>query len=408
MRILFLTETIPAPLDSGGRIKTFHTLGMLATRHEISCQTFIRTPGQRAHAALLEDRCESVALHLVPRSPLREAISAVRALGTGRPFTLVRHNHRAAHAAIRALARREPFDLVYCDHLSMVQYGRGLGLPLLYDAHNVEWELVARHATTLARPARAAARLEAARLRLEEARACREASLVLTLTEANERALRLLAPSSRIRTLPIALDVRGTPRTLKPASTPHVLFVGGLHWPPNAQGLEWFVTHIWPIVRHSVPDARMFCVGRASAAQRARLEKATNVSVVGAVDNVEPWFRDARVLAVPLQSGSGMRVKILDAFARRLPVVATPVGWEGIDAVAGRHLLSADGPEAFARELVRVLRDPDLAEALAEAGHRLALDRYDLASVIRQLLAAVEGAASPGARSPAGRLKTAG
>jgi glycosyltransferase involved in cell wall biosynthesis len=400
MRILFLTETIPAPLDSGGRIKTFHTLGVLSSRHEVHCHAFIREPGQRAHAAMLEGRCASLMLHVVGRSTWREATIAARAALTARAYTLARHLHRSASQAIADHARREGFDLVYCDHLSMAAYAQGLGLPVIYDAHNVEWQLVMRHGDLLPWPGPLAARIEAARVRREEAHACARAALVLAVSDVDAHSLRRLAPGASVRVVPIAIDANAMPgRMLRPPGD-QVLFVGGLHWPPNAAALEWFLERVWPDVIRTVPAARLTCVGRATPDQRRRLERVPGVQTTGGVVDVEPWFRQAKAMVVPLRSGSGMRVKILDAFARRLPVVSTSVGYEGIEANADQHLLAADAPDAFARHVVAVLRDESLAEQLAASARHLVLERYDVRTIAPALLAAIDEAAG---RGPTGR-----
>jgi glycosyltransferase involved in cell wall biosynthesis len=392
MRILFLTETIPAPLDSGGRIKTFHTLGVLSSRHEVHCHAFIRTAEQQAYAAMLQTRCASLTLHAVARSPWREMALAARAAMTGRAYSLTRHVHHRVRRAIARHAQREPFDLVYCDHLSMTAYGRGLGPPIVYDAHNVEWELVRRHADLLPWPGPALAKIEAARVRRDEAQACRGAAIVLAVSQVDARSLERLAPEARLRVVPIAIDARGiAPRAAAPDGD-QVLFVGGLHWPPNASALDWFVERVWPEVRRHAPTARLVCVGRSTPEQRRRLERTSGVQVTGAVDDVEPWFRQARTMIVPLRSGSGMRVKILDAFARGVPVVSTSVGHEGIDVLAGHHLLVADEPGPFGEHVVSLLRDSRLACRLAGRAQDLVRERYDVHAIAPALLDALEEA----------------
>jgi glycosyltransferase involved in cell wall biosynthesis len=101
------------------------------------------------------------------------------------------------------------------------------------------------------------------------------------------------------------------------------------------------------------------------------------VVVTGYVADLQPVLDQSALLVVPLLSGSGMRVKILEAFARGIPIVSTTIGVEGIDARHGEHLLVADSPEDFARAVARLLRDPDLAARLARAGRQLVEARYD-------------------------------
>jgi glycosyltransferase involved in cell wall biosynthesis len=110
------------------------------------------------------------------------------------------------------------------------------------------------------------------------------------------------------------------------------------------------------------------------------------VNFVGHVVDVEPYFRRCRAMVVPLRSGSGMRVKILDALARGIPTVTTTVGCEGIDAESGRHLLIADAPSAFADSVIRLLTDNGLSEMISAEARTLAQTKYDVSVVGRQTL----------------------
>jgi glycosyltransferase involved in cell wall biosynthesis len=121
------------------------------------------------------------------------------------------------------------------------------------------------------------------------------------------------------------------------------------------------------------------------------------------VGDVQPHFQQSRVMVVPLRSGSGMRVKILDAFARGVPVVSTRIGIEGIAAIDNQHLLIADSAEEFAAATVRVLEDRALAERLSRAARELVLTEYDVAIVARRMLDAVDSLSRNRAHDPRNR-----
>jgi glycosyltransferase involved in cell wall biosynthesis len=379
MRILFLTETIPYPLDSGGRIKTFHTLHALAGEHEIHCHAFIRDEAQRTHATELERCCASVTLHLRPRSLAREGRALVRSLLTGTPLTVARHFDRRVLAQLRNACRTHRCDAGYYDHLSMLEYARRLPLPIIHDAHNVEYELVRRYASTLG-PSLAGmvAGREWRLVRAYERARYAACNLVLAVSGRDAAAIRDLGgPSVDVRVLPIAVDARGVvPLGPRPVA-PSLLYVGGLHWPPNADAVAYFVSDIWPLIRQAVPAATFTVVGRDDVPMAASLSRVPGVRLTGYVDDITPYFEGARAVVVPLRSGGGMRVKILETFARGVPVVSTSIGVEGIDAVPGVHLLTADDASAFAREAVRLLRDDALTVSLAGAARELAVTRYD-------------------------------
>jgi glycosyltransferase involved in cell wall biosynthesis len=392
MRILLITETVPYPLDGGGRIKTWHTLEALGREHEVHLHAFVRTAQQREQAAgPLSRICASVTLHLVPRSVPREAAYLVRSLRQRLPLTVVRHYTAEAMRMVEAHCRDVRIEAIYCDHLSMLEYGRRLALPLVHDAHNVEHRLVRRYAHSLGRAD--ARRLlfdrEAGLLHDYEASVYARCALIFAVSEVDAETIRALAPGVPVVPVPIAVDARALAPVDRLTDAPEILFVGPQDWPPNAEAVEFFLQAIWPTVRAKVPGARVTVVGRGEGAARARWRHDAAVEFTGWVEDVEPWFRRSRAMVVPLRSGSGMRVKILDALARGVPVVTTTVGVEGIAATDGEHVLVADAPAAFAAAVVRVLEDRTVAERLSRAGRSLAIRSYDTSAVARLQLEAL-------------------
>lgn len=384
MRVLFLTETIPYPLDTGGRIKTYHTLQMLEGQHEVHCHAFVRHESQLRYDASLAPLCQSLTLHMVSRSLPRELRYLARSVVSRVPFTVTRHFEPAAFAKMQAQTASLPFDAVYCDHLSMMEYGKRLGLPIMHDAHNVEYRIFQRYAAALGiSPRRLLAEREWRLLERYERKAYQMCDLIFAVSDVDAEEIRKLAGRSpRIVAVPISVDAEGLKPSWPLTTEPEVLFVGGLHWPPNVDAVNYLLDKIWPLVRRERPDARLTIVGG------GKLGKGDDegVTFAGRVEHVEPYFAKSRVLVVPLRSGSGMRVKILDGFARGVPVVSTSVGAEGISAIPGTHFLAANDPTPFAEAVVALLADSARAQELAVAARRLVLEHYDRAAVGRSVL----------------------
>jgi polysaccharide biosynthesis protein PslH len=388
MRLLFLTETIPFPPDSGGRIKTYNTLRILSQEHEVHCHALVREQARLRFEQDLARVCASASLHLVKRHPVGELQTAVASLLTGEPFLVRRHFHRQVLKQLVAASRRHPFDAIYCDHLSMIEYGRRLRLPVVLDAHNVEFEIVRRYAQTLAwSPARLFAELEWRRLERYERRwypACR---LAFAVSDVDARTIGAFAGTAvPIVVVPISVDLTSVPARPALVNDPEILFVGGLRWPPNADAVEYFIRDIFPAVRESVPDARVTVVGKDPEPVVRHLGHPPGVRFVGHVENVEHYFARSRVMVVPIRSGSGMRVKILDGLARQLLTVTTTVGCEGIDVVPGTHLLVGDTPAEFARLVTCALKDDVLTNAVTKAGRELVVEKYSMPAIADRVL----------------------
>jgi glycosyltransferase involved in cell wall biosynthesis len=154
------------------------------------------------------------------------------------------------------------------------------------------------------------------------------------------------------------------------SAPPTLLLAGVLFYPPNADGARWLTRRVLPHLRRLVPDVRLRLVG-ASWPPVQELHDPPAVTVVGRVPHMRPELDRADAIVVPIRFGSGTRVKILEAFAHRIPVVSTTIGAEGLDVEHDRHLLLADDPQQFAACCSRILTDTALRARLADAGEEL-------------------------------------
>ena len=177
--------------------------------------------------------------------------------------------------------------------------------------------------------------------------------------------------------MPIAVD----PDTVQPVisvgdDTPTILHVGTMFWPPNVAGVLWFAQHVLPLVWATVPDARFVVVGKNPPPSICSLGADPRIEILGYVEDIRPFVESADLFVVPLESGGGMRVKILDAWLSGRPIVSTSIGAEGIAVSHEQNLLLADGPAAFAEAAVRLLVDPALNQRLRQAGRAWVEEKY--------------------------------
>jgi glycosyltransferase involved in cell wall biosynthesis len=182
----------------------------------------------------------------------------------------------------------------------------------------------------------------------------------------------------------------GDPSAARP---PVILFQGSLEYPPNIDAAEWLTNDIAPLIRAVVPGSEVRLVGIPATSVKW-LHRAGVVTVVGQVPSMEDELERASVAVVPVRYGSGTRVKILESFAHRVPVVSTTVGAEGLDVEDGVHLLLADDPVEFAAATVRLLGDATLRVRLTDAARDCYLENYDGRAAdegLRRLLLEVAG-----------------
>jgi glycosyltransferase involved in cell wall biosynthesis len=256
---------------------------------------------------------------------------------------------------------------------------RGHRAKRVFDAHNAVWQLVRELAPRQSTPVhRLSAAVEWRRLRRFEGRLARESHLTLCVSERDRNALQKAAggafPSAIV---PIGIEVHER-SVVVPARTGRLLSIATMHYPPNADAVRWFLSHIWSLVAGTNPDAAVDVVGpRPPQDIETWPQRDSRITVHGYVEDVEPLYRGASMFIVPLLSGSGVRVKILEAMARGVPVVSTSIGADGLDVEHGVHLLIADTPEAFAAAVNDLQSHPERAARLAAAARERVLERYD-------------------------------
>jgi glycosyltransferase involved in cell wall biosynthesis len=384
MRVLLLTQILPYPPDSGPKVKTFHLLQHLARRHEVTLVSLVRSDAEAARAEALRGLCAAVHTVRLRRSRARDAGHLIRSLLASDSFIMRRDDSPELRALLAELTSRERFDIVHADQLNMAQFAMDLpcGARVL-DEHNAVWTIVQRMAGHSGYGKRLFLELEARRLRRYEAAICARFDALMVVSEPDHAFLQLAAADAGVTLppaaiIPIAVDAQSAPPVARAAAPLTILSMATMFWPPNVDGVLWFAREVYPLVRRAAPTARFVVMGaRPPASVRRLADEDASITVTGYVEDPAPYLEQTAALIVPVRAGGGMRVKILEALARGLPIVSTTIGYEGIALTPGEQLLVGDTPESFAAALVQLLQEPALGRRLAAAGRRVAEERYD-------------------------------
>jgi glycosyltransferase involved in cell wall biosynthesis len=388
MRTLVVATEYPWPRNSGSRLRLATTLQALAGCGEVdlfSAVSLFRTDFDPPPPTLGLRRVERIAIDDRPPQPA----DYLRALAHPRaPFELPR---RAGAVVRRALGQFSsgPYDLAwYFQVRAWVLAGAPPLAPAVVDIDDLEDEKI-RARLALPRPVEGFAghlRRRAARIFTEEdARRWRRLhrriadETAATVVCSDLDAARSQLPGVRVIGNGYPLPDHPLGR-LTVSDPPVVAFQGTLRYPPNADAARFLVDDIGPRLRALVPDVRIRLVGLAPPAFAA-LDNPPAVTLTGQVPDIAEELARADLVVIPLRYGSGTRVKILEAFAHRIPVVSTTIGAEGLDVLPDVHLLVADGPEAIARACARLLEDASLRTTLVDHAHALYLGRYQSARI---------------------------
>lgn len=393
MKVLFLAHLFPLPLDSGGKIKSFYTLRALAREHEVSVLAFLRTADEEKRISELRGICPNLELIPLRRGKLRQLADLGLSLLTNRSFIVSRDFRVQMRDAVRSAIDEFQPDVVHIDHLQMAQFvDFDAGYKTVLDHHNVESMIIKRVGEAPGSPfVRLYSRIEWPKLQRYELDICRKCDRIITVSEEDKQTLASLEPSlDNIASVPIGVDVDYFDGVVRDPASSNILSIATMYWPPNVDSMLYFHKDILPLVRKEVPDCTLTIAGQRPVQSIQSLASDLGTRVTGYVEDSRDYARDCGVFIVPLRSGSGVRVKILNAMAMGLPVVSTSVGAEGLDVISGEHLLIADTPKDFAESVVRVLRDSDLAARLGQNARDQVRENYSWDTIGRRLLGVYE------------------
>lgn len=398
MRILVLTQVAIYPPDAGPKIKTLQVLRHLAEHHDVMYCTFVRSPQEIQGVQKLRQICRRVTTVPIKRSRVSDVRYMVESLVTGDSFILRRDDRAEMRAVVRQLLREERIDVLHVDQLNMMRFvpPEWEGAVIL-DEHNAVWQVVERlYAGARNAISRWFLGREVRLIRRLEGEACRRARVVLAVSEHDRQALReVVGDAVPLEIVPITVDAEHF-KSILAARDPqpnHLFTIGTMFWPPNSEGVIWWLRDGYERLRATCPDVKYDIVGaRPPQALRVLAESFSSVHLHGYVADTVPFWTSATVLVVPILSGGGVRVKILEAMAMGVPVVSTTIGAEGLEVINGKHLLLADTPETLALACASILQDKELANDLSQNARELILERYDARIALQPLDRAYEGA----------------
>lgn len=415
--LLWVATKSPWPPRDGGRLVQHLTLEALARE---GCEITVVAPVEgearegdepgEAGTGRAEIppgvRFEAVAC---PGDRWAKALNLVRTLGravSGEPWTVVAHRRRRVAARVAELVEGRSFDVVHAEQLqawAQTVPARQLGLPGVLRAQNVEsdlWRGMAELEATGPLAAKAF-RWQGRRLELWEGRTGSQANVVVALTGPDRKRLEVLArqaagaavPVSQVVEVPAPFPGHLPAGEQRFVGDPPVVLLGSGGWPPNRDAETWLVRDLWPAVRRELPGAVLHVVGGGGGRDRSGGDVGTFGGTVEGTIARHPAPLDSReafaagsVLVVPLRLASGVRMKILEAWARGIPVVATPEAHRGLNITPGRELLEMRDAESLVAALKELRPGGGTVERLVRSGRELLASVHSPDRVARGLL----------------------
>lgn len=359
-RVLVLAAESPLPPRSGLRLRVLHVARELAR-------------SSRVDLAVLGDvepaPEEQFELHSIPHRDRSRALTALQAWRA--PYVVAKQRS----SAMAALASGGGWDTVQVEFPSLVPAARGARVPVVLDAHNVESDLLSSVADQApSGPSRLRLRWEEKKMRRFEQQVATEVAAVCATSDADAEIFERWG-ATEVVVVPNGVDTGSIAPRMSPATGARLLYVGQLDYDPNTAAARTLARDVLPLVRREISEAHVRLVGRDGG--RLTALAGPHVELAGSVVDVRPELRAARAVVLPIRAGSGTRLKVLEAMAAGVPIVATPLAVAGISVRDGEHVLLGATCRELAAQVVRVCRDDALARALAANARALAERTYD-------------------------------
>lgn len=393
MRILVLCSRVPYPLHDGGNLAVSNLMaGLLDAGIGLSMLTMNTSRHQVDLKQLppIFNRLDTFKTVAVDNSI--KPMAALKALISGTSYNLERFITTSFETALAALLKANQYDIILLEGLYVTPYLSAIRkhskAKICYRQHNVEfqiWERLAKNSTHflkrfyLGRLAKALKKYELQHLN--------DYDSIAAISPVDAEMYQALGCHIPIVDIPYSLKTKTTGNVPALADiTPKFYHIGAMDWQPNEEAITWFLEKVWPLVIAAAPEAQLFLAGRNMSAYF--LEGSwPNVHIAGEVPDADAFEADKQILVVPLHSGGGIRIKILEAMSKEKAVIATPVAMQGLHAMAnGEEVLLADTPEDFARACLALIRDPRQVQQLGEKAKKLIQSYYNQELVINKLL----------------------
>jgi glycosyltransferase involved in cell wall biosynthesis len=392
MQILYLATHLPVPANSGYAIRILSLLRALAALgYSVDFLSFTTAPVQDLQP--LSDWCRSVSTVPTRKKDLSRSagyFARLAALTRGKPYAIERFSSSEMHERITHCLETTDYACVVADSVYALVNLPQTDVPLVLNCHNVEWVILQRYAVLERNPAkRVYATIEMRRMRDAERSACNRSVIAMTCSEHDRQALRALRPDMPVFIVPNCVDTNSISPSITSSDdgcAPTLLFQGVMDWYPNRDAVEFFVGSILPSIRQEMPQLKFVIAGRNPPEElREKYAAVPGVELTGTVPDMKAYLEHASVVVVPLRIGSGTRIKILEAAAAGKAVVSTSVGAEGLCFEDQVDIAIADKPETFAREVVRLLRDPQRRESIGRAARAKVVEHYSQAALTKAI-----------------------
>lgn len=372
MKLLVVLPRFPFPLEKGDKLRAYNQLRYLSKNNEIILFAVNEGKVLPRHLEELRPYCRSI--HVVQITFLSKIINLARAFFKGIPFQAGYFFSRKNLRTLNGIIKNEHPDHIFCQLLRVAEYAKNQDLPKTIDYQDVFSKGIGRRINKVNLFLRPVFRMEYHRL-LKYEKALFDIFDHKTIISEPDRDLIPHPEKEKIHIIPNGVD-HDFFKPLDRKKKYELVFTGNMGYPPNVDAAEYLSQKVLPIVHKSKPGTRLLLAG-ATPAKRVQEQASEFVDVSGWVDDIRDCYAEARIFIAPMQIGTGLQNKLLEAMAMKIPSITSKLANSALCAKDGEEILIGDTPEDYAAHIVKLLDDQSFAEQIAAAGFRFVNEKYD-------------------------------
>lgn len=392
MKVLQLCHKNPFPSKDGGCLAiSAITKGLIDNGIDLHV-LLMRTAKHYSDAsAWPEEYRRKVTISVVDVDTTVNLYAAVKSLANRTSYNLSRFYSKEFEKQLIKILKEKNFDVILLESLFVCLYTKVIRkyskAKIVYRSHNIEsqiWERLAKGSQNYIK--RWYLNILSSRLKRFEKQDLNNYDCIFSITEGDRNwYINNGAKKDKVLTIPFGVDLENYETAISENADRSVCFIGSLDWMPNIQGVNWFLNEIWPLVIKEVADAKFYLAGRSMSNQLKELE-ITGYVPVGEVDNAIGFFSPKSIMVVPLLTGGGMRVKVIEAMAVGKAIVSTTIGAENIEITNGKDMFIADTPAKFATCLIQLLNDSKKIKTFGENARSVIELNYDNRIIAKKII----------------------
>jgi len=383
MRLMILLSRVPYPLDKGDKIRAYHQIKWLAKSHEIYlCCLNDRGKIDQQSLEKIADFCKAITIIDIPK--WRIGKNLMMGMFSNKPFQVKYFYHRFAQKRINQIIEDFCPDHIYCQLIRTAEYVRGVNyIPKTIDFMDALSKGVERRIKRSGFILRSLLKVEARRL-------LRFENLVFeyfdqhTIISAQDQKLIYHQGKNKMYVIPNGVNCDFFSPINAPKKEHDLVFIGNMSYPPNIDAVEFLVTKIIPEVHKAIPNVNLLISGT-TPHKRVEALKGKYVTVSGWVDDIRMSYSSAKVFVAPMQIGTGLQNKLLEAMSMGLPCVTSQLVNNALRAEPNKELLIGNTAKQYADHIVKLLNDDVYNEKISQKGHQFVKENYNWKQFVDQL-----------------------